>query len=478
MNEREFDCLIVGNGALGLFLAAELIDRGYQRVAVCGRADRPSGASQAAGAMLGCFAEVTAETLRSPAGRQKFELGLLARRRWPDRLKRLLGSAKQAPAPHVVPDTYVVLNTRGAELDTYNYDAIIAAADSYGEPWEQVDPDEITGLRPRPDSRALRAIRLPEEGAVDGRAVLALVQEQLVAAGVAMLPEIRSLTYAEDRVIGAELSDGRTVRADATVLAAGARSAELLATLPHPTEVMPTFAGLGFAMVTERTRGTGFESVVRTPNRAFACGLHVVPHGDGREYLGATNMVVRDARTKAVLGDVHFLADCAMRQLDEEMYHHNVAEYRVGNRPVTLDGFPLIGWTEHAGLYLLTGTYRDGFHNSPLIAEHVADQLGGGEGALGELFAVGRRPILPLTVEESIDLFVQHRMAAWFEAGAQSPPNMSATALRQVLRQQAVTLYEQLGLDVGLGPDILMHVLGSLRDPHTSDVIKYLRVSR
>ena len=46
-------------------------------------------------------------------------------------------------------------------------------------------------------------------------------------------------------------------------------------------------------------------------------------------------------------------------------------EVRAGNRPVSLDSYPVIGWTTCPNLYCLSGTYRDGFFASPAIARHV-----------------------------------------------------------------------------------------------------------
>ena len=72
------DIVVVGNGALGLFLADELAGRNSQKkIAVVGPRDRNGGASQAAGAMLGCFSEVTNDTLRTDASRARFEICLL-----------------------------------------------------------------------------------------------------------------------------------------------------------------------------------------------------------------------------------------------------------------------------------------------------------------------------------------------------------------------------------------------------------------
>ncbi|WST20134.1 FAD-binding oxidoreductase [Streptomyces xanthophaeus] len=43
--------------------------------------------------------------------------------------------------------------------------------------------------------------------------------------------------------------------------------------------------------------------------------------------------------------------------------------------PRPLDRFPLLGPTGIDGLYVETGTYRDGFHSSPVIARLLAELI-------------------------------------------------------------------------------------------------------
>ncbi len=201
---------------------------------------------------------------------------------------------------------------------------------------------------------------------------------------------------------------------------------------------------------------------MRTPNRAFACGLHLVPLGDGREYIGATNTVADEALASVQMNDVHFLAQCAMQQLDEEITHHEVEEWRVGNRPVSLDGFPLIGWSALPGLYLLTGTYRDGFHCAPLLAANAANELQGKARLIDDMFTPVRRLIHTRTVEHSIEEYVQHCLAGWFES--QASPRSATSWLANIYRRQAAAFYEWLGIDYGLGPDLVSYALSSARN--------------
>lgn len=470
----EADVVIVGNGALGLFLANELTERAAGSVVVVGPADRSAGGSQAAGAMMGCFGETTTESLRTRPSRTRFELGVAAHDRWPDILRKLQEHAPGGRPLQTTTETHVVLNSISAELDNVNLAAMISALDEYGKPWQEFDPKEIPGFNPRVDTRPLRAIRLPEEGAVDARAVLAAAEARVRAAGAVFVDQtVRALKGDVSSVTGVELDDGHVIEAAQVVVAVGARSEALVRTLLPDLDLIPTFPGLGFAMITRRTNGAPFRSVVRTPNRGFACGLHVVPQSDGREYYGATNRLVDEVSTTTWMADVRFLTQYSMQQLDEQAASHEIECWMAGNRPVTFDGFPLIGWLPLSGLYLMTGTYRDGFHCSPLMAAHVANELQGKPAIIDPMFQPVRRPVVTRTIEWSIDEYVQHNLAAWFETGAEAAPQMTTRQIADYYRVMGTRAYEKLGTDYALGPDILWYAQGSLVGGRR--VARYLR---
>ena len=64
--------------------------------------------------------------------------------------------------------------------------------------------------------------------------------------------------------------------------------------------------------------------------------------------------------------------------MSKHLNHARLLKFNQGNRPTTLDGYPLFGACPSiAGLWLLTGTGRDGFQRSPLLSRHIAKQLTG-----------------------------------------------------------------------------------------------------
>ena len=67
------DVSIVGNGILGLMTAFELTNKDPSlKIAVIGPSDRKGGASQASGAMLGCFGEITDQTFFNDQAEKRF----------------------------------------------------------------------------------------------------------------------------------------------------------------------------------------------------------------------------------------------------------------------------------------------------------------------------------------------------------------------------------------------------------------------
>ncbi|MEP6018746.1 MAG: FAD-dependent oxidoreductase [Paracoccaceae bacterium] len=459
LKNRRTDTLIIGNGALALFLAEELSRRGTTNdITVVGPSHRLGGASQAAGAMLGCFCEVTADTFRTDEGRSRFEIGVKSHELWNDTLERLTDLSPSLKPLKVAEETHVILNSVGSDFDSTNFEAMVDALNSYQRPWSDVDPAEITGFNPQPNSRAFRAIKLPNEGAIDARAVLETLETALQRSGVSLIDQtVRRVLQKSGQVVGVELHSGEIIEAGVVVVAAGAKSEDLINGIDDGFGIQPTFAGLGMGLVSRRIEGTPFKSVVRTPNRAFACGLHVVPGGDGTEYLGSTNRLVPEIATGACLEDLSYFTRSAMEQLDENIEHHQVEKLLVGNRPVTLDGFPLIGALPVTGLFVMTGTYRDGFHCAPQLAVQMADEILGTPQEIHDQFRPDRRPIATKSVEESINEFAEQSVAMWYESGANAP--FPTEDLFNYRREQAEKQYEFLGIDYGLNPDVLWYTI-------------------
>jgi glycine oxidase len=412
-----FDAVVVGNGTLGLSLGVRLAERGV-RTALLGEPQRAGAASAAAGAMLGAFAEVTSTMLKSEGGRFKHDLAVRATKLWDGWLAKISKDGDGSDI-RTSDGTFVILNTVGVPgIDDANFAAIRESLVEYDEPFEDIAPSSIDWLDAEATSRPQLAMYLPNEHSVNAAKLLQRLEQAFIRLGGTLVPDLATvLNHSNGRVESVTLASGATLSAPNVVLAGGARTQELLDTLPEVSSQIPRLiSGYGVSALVDTEDGTGPRSVIRTPNRAFACGLHVVPRGDGQVYVGATNILSVEPRTTPLISDVQFLLGCATRQVHRNLSEGGIASIQVGNRPVALDGFPLLGQAAVDGLWLMTGTYRDGLHLSPLLADEMSARILGEQGELDlDMFQPVRAPLQSLTREETIETAVVHMLATGYE---------------------------------------------------------------
>lgn len=462
------DVVVVGNGAVGLSVAAALAATGQLTVTLAGPSARDGAASAAAGAMLGCFGEITRHSLASSPGRLRFEMQRSAHSRWPAFLAELDQFADRPLM--VAPDTYVVLNARGGTLDSANLGAMEEALERFGAPHMVVG--EVPGLVPTATGRPLRALHLPDEGAVDAGRLLLAMEGRALAAGVTLVDQkVRRLQAAGDAVVGVETADGTMIGASQVVVAAGAWTGQLLRGLSDPNAVQPVLAGSGVAYVAERVMGAGLTSAVRTVTRAGSCGLHALPLGGNVEYFGATNVIFGEPELRPHLGVCAFLADCAIDQIDREVSFSRIDEMRIGNRPVPLDTFPLLGPGPLDGLWVISGGYRDGLHAAPEVAAVAASSVVAGVNEFPVEFLPTRRPLSTMSIEASIDDFVDQQVASAFEGGLALTPFLGADDLDRTFRPLAERLYERLGVADGLAPDLVTYLAVTRKNDADVDAV-------
>lgn len=470
-----YDYVIVGGGAIGLAIAYQLKKSHEEQSVLVLNSNESGTASLASGAMLGCFGEVTKYTLTNEASKKKFDLMYAAHKQWASWREEIESSAQQS-IKHM-PGSYVILNSHGGSLDDENFDAMVAALDEYNEPYEYVAPKDIPGLHPNNLARPLRAIYLPNEGSIESNQYVEVLGAACRNIGV-VLTDIASLDAIESRgddyVVTINSQTGITT--SAVIVATGAYTSKVLAKVTPAVGIMPVFAGNGVAAVTKRQVGEGFKATVRTANRAGSCGLHVVPMGDGYEYLGATNVLYSEPEERMTIGLSHFLSQCAIEQLDLNIYHSFVQTWRTGNRPVSLDTLPLIGKIDNQALYVATGTYRDGLHCSPVIADALVSVIDGQDAPIIESFNPQRTFTELMSKEASMDEYAMQAVSGAYENWYRPAYYMNDDEIYKGARQKAAEIYDELQIDVGLHPDILL-LLSS--DASASQKIReYLSINR
>ncbi|QTL39647.1 FAD-binding oxidoreductase [Xenorhabdus budapestensis] len=375
-----YDVIVVGSGAIAGSLAYELISR---RLKVCrvGSLDRSNAASRAAGAMNGCFGEVTSGLIASDYGTLKLKMDRVAKDCWSTWAQRLAASSGDTRPLFTAKGTHVILNTAGmAEVDSVNYDAIERTLREHNEPYQIVDPELIKGMKANNLMRSLKGLYISEEHALNSHILLEMLDSAFFKEGGEIVDNnVKRILTKNGAVTGVETVDDRRLTAGKVIIAAGVQSLDVLSDQSSIVQkIPPLFSGYGVSVLLKLKNADALPtSVIRTPNRAFACGLHCVPRGDGVLYVGATNLVKNQPHKYGSIATVQFLLECAYNQINVDLYESEIIAIQVGNRPVSADGFPLIGECGIDGVWLVTGTYRDGLHQSPLLADYVANEIMG-----------------------------------------------------------------------------------------------------
>lgn len=454
----DFDVLIVGNGVLGTSLAFELSTRNPDiRIGLIGPESKDGAASMAAGAMLACYAEIEKGSLDSKPAQAAFELSRESAQRWPGWISRL-NAALGEERLSINLGTYVLHNALADELDDVNFDAITQCLRRYDEDFSVVDPLDIPGYLPENRGRALRAIYIPGEGAINPIAI-AQAMEEVFERSACVEP---ILDYAEQvRLLSNGLKavttrKGQVYRSKKVILAAGSNTSALIEGIDSLQGKIPRlFYGVGTALLIRSGLNTP-PKVIRTANRGLACGVHLVPRAAEHSYIGASNFISPWPEYHPRMTSLFSLLQSAMEQLDRRFYKAQVEQVFVGHRPTSADSYPLLGETSVEGLWVMSGTKRIGIHWSPVVVSAMADHIEGGDWSLNQMFLPERDLIRTMTRSEGINKAVAHLKSAAFQHELHLPKSGWDDMFEDMLRRRVEAVYESSGVtEFGIHPELL-----------------------
>ncbi|TWU31533.1 glycine oxidase ThiO [Novipirellula artificiosorum] len=162
------------------------------------------------------------------------------------------------------------------------------------------------------------------------------------------------------------LSEHHVVGSDAVVVCGGSWAGTLLESYQLSRSVIPV---RGQILVLKTPRPL-VQSVINVGNRYVLC------RDDGHTIIGSCEEETGfDCRTTDVMIDA--LRDFAV-ELVPKLDHAQTVGSSAGLRPLTFDGFPMIGRIPNTpNLYLAAGHYRSGIHLSPGTAVCMADLITG-----------------------------------------------------------------------------------------------------
>lgn len=263
---------------------------------------------------------------------------------------------------------------------------IRSRADRLGRP----DSDAVTELAPGeardrfpPLGEPRRARYFEDAARVDGATFAAAMRRAAESYGLTVERRNVAGVVARDSAVAGVEVDGERVAADRVVVAGGAWS--------------PAFADdLGISIPVEPQRGqiAHLRTGADTGDWPIVTGFrehYLVPWPDGRVAAGATRESDAGYAPHATAGGVREVLDEALR-VAPGLTDAELAEVRVGLRPASPDGLPVLGPVPGVdGAFLATGHGATGLQLGPYSGRVVAELARGEEpGADASAFRVDR----------------------------------------------------------------------------------------
>ncbi|WP_156388374.1 MULTISPECIES: glycine oxidase ThiO [unclassified Rhodococcus (in: high G+C Gram-positive bacteria)] len=330
---------VVGGGVIGLFIARAAATAGWSVTLhdpVFGsRTVGDGAASWVAGGMLAPLSEGW------PGEHDLLALGAESLRRWHD----------LDPGPGVVTSTGSVT----VAFDAADAADLRTAADwvrAQGHDLTMLSRSDVRALEPAVSPRVRAGVSAPAEMAVDNRAVVALLEAEILAAGV--------------RVSREPVTDLGAVTTERIVVAAGWAASSLVPGLPvRPVkgEILRLRARRGSAAAPTRT--------IRASVNGRA--VYLVPRGDGL-VVGATQYEHGNDTAVTVGGVRDLLADA--EAVFPAIGDYELAEAAAGLRPGSPDNIPIIGSVDDR-VVVAAGHGRNGVLLAPVTADAVVAELDG-----------------------------------------------------------------------------------------------------
>lgn len=371
-----FDVIIVGGGLIGQTIAYRLSQQKIRVAIVFKGNELQDNASSAAGGMFGVFSEISSN---ENIDRCIIDVGYRLESR--KMYENLLTSLQDETGMEIQnrEGLLVIANSNG-ENDRKELEQMSIIAKKFDANVEWLNTSDLPILSPQSDYPVLDAIFLEDEGCVDTNQLLKVLECALSESQYVQIIDdwAESIDNSSSAQISIKLlKRDEPLYCENVVLACGAMQ-NLLVTKSNLQNlgIPRIYAGRGVSLIFKSEEQV-LPYPIRTPNRGFACGLHIVPRANNKIYLGATNRFSTspDISVKPTLSEVNNLLTGAIQEINVNFKYGQMLSSSVGYRPVTIDKRPILGRTKDNRILVASGTYRNGVLLAPLIAELIVEEI-------------------------------------------------------------------------------------------------------
>jgi glycine/D-amino acid oxidase-like deaminating enzyme len=449
---RTKSILIVGNGSVGMMIAIKVaMANSTHLVSVIGDNLRTHSASNAAGAMINVYGEIESlPPIQEKLANKLLDLGKNSTHKW-----RSFLNYTQGDSVITAQDTLVVLKKDAFEFESLNFEVMAnkATVDGVGTLESPKVLEYLTGNLYRNFDSVLR---IRGEFAVDSHALMKHLDYLADGLRINRVNKLVKRIDANNNRV--EFSDGSYEKGDLIVVAAGAKSRSLF---DEDLGILEMFQGIGTALVAKNVPPQFHpKEVIRTVNRGGSqCGLHLLPLLNHSTYIGAGNNVTTIKDPHIRFETVSYLFKAVQEEfLGREIGYLLEGEIRVGLRPRSLDGFPMLGpLTNQPSIFIATATNRAGLTWAPEIADFVISWINGiSTSSYLDCWLPDRKSLLLERPKDLVKQFISSRIGAGLEHGiVKNSPRAILKAERDLLKvaEQFLNASDSPLVPAGTHPD-------------------------
>ena len=366
--------VIVGAGAIGLSLAWELAGRGC-KVTIIDQGEIGRGTSWTAAGIL------------PPANLEKSTDPI-------DRLRGFSHELYPQWSERLLAETSIDIGLKRCGgwylADSVGERALMAGMTNYWNDLsiqcDRVEPEQLSQREPAlsawVQNNEVDAWWVPDEYQIRPPRLIRALSIACDQSSVTKLTNRRVTDIVSDAdTATAELDDGNTIGGDQVVVCSGVWTGKITERMNLDVAVIPVRGQILLLKTPEPLLG----GIVNLGNR------YLIAREDGHTLVGSCEEEV-GFNTDTNEEMLSQLFDFAITLVPELHESHRVAAWS-GLRPMTFDGFPMIGKVPgHSRLFVAAGHYRSGIHLAPGTAVALADQMQGSTPAIElDAFRIGKQ---------------------------------------------------------------------------------------
>lgn len=367
-----YDAVVVGGGIVGSSVGYHLARAGVD-VIVVDRSDEGRATYAGAGSIGPATSSQTADD-------DWYAFAKKAADYYPELVDRLEANGAEETS-------YNRQGTLGVAVDADEieaYEAALERIEARGiESVEEIDPGEAAAMFP-PLESPQRAFYDAEGARVDGQAFTDSVFAAAKSHGLeTVADDVTDIRIDGGSVVGVTTADAGAIDARRVVVAGGAWSPNFGTQLAVDVPVEPQRGQVAHVEVNDAA--TSDWPIVKGFRHHY-----IVPWTGGRIVCGATREDRAGFDPRLTVGGVRTVLDEGLR-VAPGLEDATLAELRVGLRPLSADGLPVLGAVPKVdGAFLATGHGPTGLTLGPYSGKLVAEAVRGDAGAIPERFHVGR----------------------------------------------------------------------------------------